>query len=141
MPNLEGSNRDPHQEDDVLTRVDLNKKASEKERGVLDQEHERWEAFLNTDVGRTCAALADPMIAHGNSQLALSAMAFCKAMGAPLDLLNELRAEIRGELAFWSMIKNRPAHLKARLTEIEGFLGKPDQSPGWQTRKEVEKKP
>lgn len=87
------------------------------ESAEIDRMAERlseWKRFQRTDTGRIVANLADPMIEYLTGLLSRGA-AEC---GMSLDILNEYRAEIRGELKWWKGIKETPKRLEERLKQF-----------------------
>lgn len=137
MPVLRGSQINPSLLDSPLDQVETGEKFSRKQKRVLEEMLHKWREFESTEMGQMCAELADPMIAKCRYFLSLSAA----DVGYSIDVLNEMRAECRGELRVWETIKRDPDKLKRLLQEMEENTkqDKGSSAPTWQPAKKSEK--
>lgn len=133
MTVLRGTHINPSLMESPLDQVKVAKEGTKAQRKALQDRLDKWKAFQETENGKTCAEMADPMIAHCNHVLGLSVV----ETGYPLDVLNDYKAEIRGRRYVWQLIKEDPARLKRLL---EG-LGEDEEKGkvGWKSKKSTEK--
>jgi hypothetical protein len=119
VPTLKGSNVNPSVVEDSFERVEIRKEGVEYEIKALSDRLSHWRAFKSSRVFNLASELADPMIFHLNCELAKSATEF---PDLPLDKVEEYRAECRGELRAWHVLKYGPDLWERRLKELEKLL-------------------
>lgn len=114
MSILRGTNINPSLMHSPLDQMKVAKEGSRAQRKALEKKLADWKAFQETENGKICADMADPMIEHCNHILSLSPM----GTGFDLDIMNDYKAEIRGQRYVWQLIKEDPARLKRLLDEL-----------------------
>jgi len=83
----------------------------------------RRDAYLKyheTDAGRLAAHLADQQIEYLQHMLCLSVLEFCRQAGIVPELEPITRAEYRGELKAWKMLKLEPERLQRLIAKEKG---------------------
>lgn len=127
MGTIRGTNINPSVLESPLDQFKILKKGKRSERKVLKEQLDRWNAFKKTPSGRACAILADPMISRCNHILDLSPI----ETGHPVEVLNEYKAEIRGQRRVWMMIKNEPNRLEQYMEELGEVEEDEETQAGW----------
>ena len=110
----------------------LNAVEKKQEKEVLEKRFERWRKFADTKEGKDLMEAAEPAIKRLNAYLALSTLEIAATYGIPLDMVQEQRAEWRGELRTWNWMITEPAFLKSEFEKIEGEpLDEKKKPTGW----------
>lgn len=82
----------------------------------FSKEDETWiearikehELFRNSPIGKAALHLAEGQMQNILSLLALPVIEFCNRMKVPVDLVSEVRAELRGQYIVWAQILGEP---------------------------------
>jgi len=125
MGTLKGSNINPSLHSSPLDQMQVAKESTWLQRRELNKQLAKWRAFQKTESGSICAKLSDPMIDHCNHILSMSPM----GTGNSLDVINDYKAEIRGQKHVWQLIKEDPEKLKRMLDELEDV--EEEHEVGW----------
>lgn len=81
---------------------------------------ETYLKYHNTEAGQISAHLADQQIEYLQYMLCLSALDFCRQAKITPDLEPLTRAEYRGELKAWRMLKLEPERLQRLIAKEKG---------------------
>ena len=133
MATLRGTHINPSLMQSPLDQMKVAKEGNRTERTALEKNLAAWKDFQGTENGKICAAMADPMIDHCNHILGLSPI----EIGFALDVVNDYKAEIRGQRYVWQLIKEDPTRLK-RLIDGLGEDEEKDKS-AWKPFKSAKK--
>ena len=127
---LKGDNLDPGMLDDSIGQQDrINEEQRRKHQEAIENEFEKWRAFQETPHGRVCADLALPKIRHLEAMLGTSTHNLVHQYGLPLDCIQDIRAEWRGERKVWYQILAESERLKKELENLGE--GEEKKKAGW----------
>ncbi len=98
---------------------------------------EAYTQYMATPAGEASSRLADNQIEYLQQLLTMATLEFCRVQGISNDNTSTaemVRAELRGELRTWKLIKREPARLERLLKhgKEDGAEGLGRQ--GWETR-------
>lgn len=133
--NLSGSHSDPAVRDNLAM---VSEQSGDDHIHIDTIKHRlaQYQRLKKTHYYRVISELADPVIKHYQSLLAKPRGSFPET---PTDVLQEQRAEWRGILSVWILLRDEPHHLEDQLRMYEGLKGK-EKGTGDQKKKvDVEK--
>lgn len=105
MSSLKGSHISPSLVvDGIGKREAVNAEARRKQQQAIEEQLDKWEDFLRTPHGQACRNLAEPKIAHLDYQLGLPMAEIIRLYAVPLDCIEAIRAEWRGERKVWYQV-------------------------------------
>ena len=116
---LFGSNKNPKPKPFVPA-LEANRQRVEEAFDEMTDRLESYQAYLGTDAGKAASRLADMQISYLYNLLTLPSLEFCRVAKIPAGdsrLMGEVRAELRGELRVWKLLKTEPDRLVRLLNK------------------------
>lgn len=117
MASLKGTDKSPAVVESPIDRVSIQKQGTKVQKDALAKRLQEWTALKNTKLYHVLTELADPMIFSLGLEIVRPVMEYPADL--PLDKIRELKAECRGELRVWHMIKYGPGSLRAQLDQLD----------------------
>lgn len=118
MATLRNSNVSPIGQDELLAdMVKLKEQGSQIDKSVLEKSFEVWDNFRKSPTGQKDKAEME--LRKLNELLGQSLGDMLVSSGLPVEVLQEKRAEWRGQRRVWLLILNEPERLKVQLEQLE----------------------
>lgn len=131
-----GSNKNPAPKPFVPA-VEANRQRVEEAFVEMTDRLESYQNYLKTPAGKAASALADAQIVYLYNLLTLPCLEFSRVTGVALSdpgLMGEVRAEFRGELRVWKLLKAEPDRLVRLLnTKKEKGSDEGGKNATWET--------
>ena len=136
MSILRGTGSNPNPRKFVPADIANRGKVEEAYDGMMER-LEAYQAYHATEAGHIARVIADTQITYLVHMLTISLREFCSLTGISVDKAEEVRAEFRGELRVWKLLKTEPERLK-RMVEKgkENGAGSQGKEAGWETLSE-----
>jgi hypothetical protein len=128
----QGDNVDPNATSKPYVGKDINDENRKAQMLAIEKEKDKWIGFLKTPHGAVCLELAEPKIRYFDTMLGLDIHTLVSQYSLPLDILEQIRAEWRGERKVWSELLYRSEELGILREEIrKGEVVKEQTEASW----------